>query len=201
MIKFDISIDELLKLKLGFEEYFILYCRSRGDKLLMLTYVNQCKPIDTKVFKALEAKGLISIMFNENDENVYFENISLTEDGKAIFTKRLSSYEVSRLFKEFRTNYPSLVRDPRTNKVTRRLHGNPNRCIDLYRKALEEGTSHDDMCKCARVYAKEKRDSNSENFMKALETWLNQKDYLMYVDEKDVEAINDVESDGNIDVI
>ena len=68
------------------------------------------------------------------------------------------------------------------NGVPRRLHGNLKRAKELYNKLLLE-TTHDILCKAAKLYHQEKIRANSEMYMQDLSVWLNQKNYLLYVDD------------------
>ncbi len=53
MTKYEVNINTLLDLGLGFEAHFLLYCLYNKDNNQLLTYIKQCKKINTEVFKQL----------------------------------------------------------------------------------------------------------------------------------------------------
>lgn len=219
MTKLSVNLDRLMENKLTLNEYFVLYCVYIQDKTLITSYVKFCNKIDTGTFNSLEAKGFIIIDKSfETFGKVYFELLSLTEEGKNIVLSVSDSSCNSGLgcsdeksgvattpksvgnFEEFRTFYPSRVM--RGSVVLRRLHSNLKKCKATYEKLLLE-TTHDILCKCAKAYHNEKRRSNSEEYMQNLETWLNQRNYLQYLDEvKGLENTDNQEEGGsNLDAI
>ncbi len=101
------------------------------------------------------------------------EQVFLREPGDAI--PLISEHN----FEDFRTFYPMRVKD---GFISRPLHGNLKKCRSLYDKLLME-TTHDLLCKCAKLYYEEKYNSNSLKYMQNLETWLNQKNYLLYIED------------------
>lgn len=215
----NVNLDKLIEYKLAFEELFVLYCLFISNKKLITSYVNSSKKIDTGIFKSLEQKNLIIIDKTlDTQGKIYFELLSLTEKGKdivlsvvkhegnpsiagqtSIISTVKSPISVNN-FEEFRACYPSKVM--RGNVVLRRLHGNLKKCKATYEKLLLE-TTHDMLCKCAKVYHNEKKKSNSEEYMQNLETWLNQKNYLLYIDEaKKLDNMNNQEEgESNLDAI
>ena len=184
MTEFKVDISKILASGLGFEAYFILYCLYTKDKQLIYDYTKKCKIINTKVFKELEEKKLIKIKAMP-ENNVYFELLSLTDEGRCLLLDagqsdtRCSALTSEHNFEEFLTYYPSMVKNGLT---TRRLHGNRKKCRSFYDKLLLE-TTHDILCKCAKAYHNEKIRSNSVVFMQNLETWLNQRNYLQYIED------------------
>lgn len=177
MNELKINIDTLIKLKIGFEEYFVLYCLYLKNKELIVSYASGCNKISTDVFLKLESLNLIKIDKYKNDDKIYYELLSLTQIGQAALRPEFPNIEKGN-FDEFRTFYPKRVK---SGFATRPLHGNLKRCKSLYDKLLME-TSHDILCKCAKAYHNEKIKSGSESYMQNLETWLNQKNYLDYLD-------------------
>lgn len=190
MTKYEVNIKDLLTLRLGFEEHFILYCLYKKDKKLITSYTNECKKINTEIFKKLATEGYLLIN-NQKDSNIHFEYLSLEEKGRLLFDNSDIGGCSSTHFEEFRNNYPS------STKGGRRLHSDLSRCRKLYKEITKE-ISHEVLCKCARLYVQEKKKTNSEDFIQSLPTWLHQHNYEQYID--DVET--DIQQDNyNFDII
>lgn len=183
MTNFKQLVYKAIDLNLGFEALFVLYCLNCKDKQLLLDYTSKCKKINTDIFLELKDKGYISI-FNLPDNKVYYELLSLTETGVEIIQNYLNSNESNNLisednFEDFRKYYPSIVK---SGNKTRRLHLDLKRSKISYDKLLME-TTHDLLCKCAKLYHNEMIKSNSEYYMQALPTWLSQGNYRAYLEE------------------
>ena len=178
MSEIKINSKILLDNELTLDQYFIMYCVYNKDSSLLGSYINKCTSIDFDVFDKLAALEYIDL--GGVTDEVRFSQITLTDKGMCLFgaSKRNPSL-IGQSFDEFKDNYPSSVREGR--KV-RRLHGNIKKCRELYLKLLNE-VPHDVLCKCARLYHKEMRQSGSEIYMQMLETWLNQRNYQQYLDE------------------
>lgn len=175
---FTIDINTLIKQKLGFEAYFILHCISTNDEDLMLSYIQNCKQINTDIFKQLQKDGLINIEENKEGK-IYFKLLSLTNNSLERSFGPTPTIDLEKQFGEFRAFYPSNVKQGLT---TRRLHGNLSKCKKLYEKLLME-TTHEILCKCADLYTQEKFKTGNQIYMQNLETWLNQKNYEQYLDD------------------
>ena len=180
-----LDIDKIIDNKLGLEAYLILYCLYTKNKQLIQTYTNQCKKINTEIFNELIEANYIS-MNNSKDNKIYYELLSLTEQGALIAKKCLSPYVVKpnsliseHNFEDFKHYYPSSVKE---GVKSRKLHGDLRRCRISYDKLLLE-TTHDVLCKCAKLYHNEMIRSNSEYYMQNLVTWLNQANYKQYLEE------------------
>lgn len=191
MVKYEVDIKTLISLKLGFEAYFVLYCLNMNSEELMMSYISNCKKVNTEIFKELESNGYLTIKYKNEDSNIYFYNLTLTDKGKLIFKFNggcnpiSSSQEESmvRGFDEFKNNYPKSTK--RNGKTKTQLHTNLKRCKQLYEGIISDGISHEDLCRCARLYIREKVDSRSEAFIQLLETWLHQRNYEAYLDESE----------------
>lgn len=175
---FVVDINRLIELKLGFEEYFIIHCISTNNEQLILSYVKNCKFIDTSVFKKLEADGYIRIKTTPNGV-INFRLLSLAEKSESILCDRAAILDLEKQFGEFRKCYPLSVQ---AGKQVRRLQGNLKRCKQLYDKLLME-TTHEILCKCAELYTQEKYKTNSQMYMQNLETWLHQRNYEQYLED------------------
>lgn len=194
MNNYDVNIKTILESKLGFEAHFVLYCIHNKTKDLIVQYTNQCKKINTDIFKSLESDGYLNITTTDTDK-IYFELLSLTDKGQCLIAS-VRTLTSEKQFEEFKTFYPNKVKN---GVEIRRLHGNLRKCKTSYEKLLLE-TSHDILCKCAKLYHNEKIRSNSEIYMQNLETWLNQKNYLQYVDDVTTNQIEQQEP-NNLDAI
>ena len=180
MVNFEININTLLELKLGFEAYFVLYCVHAKDKQLITNYTTQCKKINTDIFKQLQSDGYLEIA-NHTGEHIYFELLSLANKGHALFSESATStFDLEKQFGEFRACYPMMVKE---GFKTRRLHGNLSKCKRLYEKLLME-TTHDILCKTAQLYTQEQFKSG-QIYMQSLETWLFQKNYTQFLQDLD----------------
>jgi len=185
MTNYNMNIKTIIELELGFEEYFVLKCLYYNDKNLLVDYVTKCKKINTDLFKELHSKGYILI--NTLDfTKIYYENLSLSEKGAEI----LQTTEASELlvhtadelksgsnFESFRQLYPNRVKQA---SGYRNLHTDLKRCRKLYDKLCME-TSHDILCKCAKLYIEDCQKSNT--YIQNLATWLHQENYKNYLDD------------------
>jgi len=186
MNNININITELISLKLNLEGYLVLYCLYHKEKTLLRKYTTSCRKIDTEVFQELQKEEFITIA--NNSGNLYYESLSLTDKGSQSVeavskdSKPLESDSNLKVshdgFTSFRSIYPNTVR---RGEEKRQLHTDLERSEKLYNKLLLE-TTHDILCKAAKAYHEEHIKRNSEIFMKALPTWLNQKVYLAYID-------------------
>lgn len=190
MTKHVMNIETIVSFKLGFEAYFVLLCVYEKNNDLMMSYVSNCKKINTEIFNQLTIDGYIEISYLKNNPNIFLNNISLTDKGKLIFESQMNNHPVSSSFEEsavrnfenFRNNFPKSVK---IGKISRQLHTDLKRCKKLYTEIINEGVLHEDLCRCARLYIKEKVESNSEKYIQLLATWLHQRNYEAYIDEKE----------------
>lgn len=189
MTKHVIDIKAVVSLKLGFEAYFVLLCVYEKNNDLMMDYVSNCKKINTEIFNELTTQGYITISYLKNNPNIFLERISLTDKGKLIFESQnnhpigcSSEQSMVKNFDDFRNNFPKSVK---IGKVSRQLHTDLKRCKKLYNEIIDEGILHEDLCRCARLYIKEKVESQSEKYIQLLATWLHQRNYEAYIDEKE----------------
>jgi hypothetical protein len=175
-------LNSIINTKISLEEFLILYCLYSKNKELLINYVSNCKKINTDIFKKLKDEDYI-IINDFKDNNIYYELLSLTENGlqqvlKVVSEVTLNSHISENNFEEFRKFYPSVVKD---GFRTRRLHNDLKRSKNSYDKLLLE-TTHDILCKSAKLYHNEMIKSNSEYYMQNLSTWLNQANYKQYLD-------------------
>lgn len=184
MTEFKVDMDILYANNIGFEAYFILYCLYTNEKQLLVSYVIKCKKINTDIFKELESKGFINIKADAH-EIISYELLSLTDKGRniVIYSHNDPSDQLPKKsesnFEEFRTFYPMRVKE---GFKTRTLQGNLKGCRKTYDKLLME-TTHDLLCKCAKLYIDEKFRAGDQWYIQNLETWLNQRNYLQYIED------------------
>lgn len=178
---FNINIKTLIQNNLSFEAYFILYCLYNDSEMLLLEYTRNCRKIPTIIFTDLRDNNYISI--NEmlvDDNKIIFKALNLTTKGKSVFVL----LDTNKLFEEFRQIYP------KSTPSGRKLHQNLKKCESLYSKIIGNDLDmHKILCKCAKLYVEEKIRTNGEDFYQLLQTWLNQENYKVYIDE-----INNVDS-------
>jgi hypothetical protein len=191
MNKLQVDIKTLFELKLNFDSYLVLYCLYKKNTDLLIKYVRECGSIPTETFKQLKEKGYI-LMEDENADNIYISNISLTIKSRELLGNKQIGAEDS--FDEFRTHYPKIYKVG--SKVKRRLQGNIPKCRELYKELLKE-VSHETLCKCADLYKAEQISSNGGEFCQMLETWLRQRTYEQYLDDLN----KDPKEGGFVDVI
>lgn len=189
----NINIQFLTNYKLTLEQYLILYAVANNNKEIISSYTKHCNKINNQAFADLENREYLKIDRNGSSE-IYFENLSLAKNGQSLRgtvipklssnPKKLPKDELEKQFGEFREIYPSSVK---RGNVVRRLQGNLKRCRELYEKLLME-TSHDILCKAARLYINEKVRSNSEMYIQEMQTWLNQRNYQQYLEDIEKEV-------------
>ncbi len=190
-----IDINKIIENKIGLEAYLILYSLYTNNKQIITNYTQSCKKINTEIFRKLEEDNFITIN-NEVDEKIYYELLSLTEHGSELVQGCLHqgakkhSHILENNFEEFRKSYPLIVKN---GINTRRLHTDLKRSKSSYDKLLLE-TTHDILCKSAKLYHNEMIKSGSEYYMQNLSTWLNQANYKQYLEE----AIKTNQIDNNI---
>jgi len=190
--EFNVSLKTLFEKQLSFEAYFIIWCLYNKQKQQLIEYVSTCRLIPTEEFEKLSEKGLISINRNNIiDNNITYESLSLTKNGKNVF--EIDNFDI--LFNEFRKAYPSFVKD----RFSRRpLHVDLKRCKNLYKKIINDSIeTHNLLCRCAMLYHEEKKRSGSEMYMQNLATWLHQENYLPYMEEASKNQIIEQKEGGN----
>ncbi len=196
-------IKSLIDYNLSQDGFLILYCLYTKNEYLIKDYTSNCSKIDSGIFTELEQKKLLNI--SNKSDHILYEFLSLTKEGHDLIKLLLerskhssesiipSSEALVGNFDDFRNYYPKVVKDGR--KI-RRLHGDLRRCRKSYEKLLQE-TTHEVLCKSAKLYHEESKRSNSEYYMKSLEAWLNQSMYTVFEEEeledrKEAEYGNDI---------
>jgi len=193
----NININTIIELKLGLEEYFVLFCVYNNQEELLKNYTNNCKKIDNEIFNSLKSKELLTINSNI-DNKIYFENLFITDKGIELVNKynHFNDTNNKNDFEDFLKYYPKEVIGINGHK--RKLHLNKSKCKKLYHSSLLEVT-HEQLCKCAQAYFKEKERTNSLPFTHLLATWLHQKNYEAYLE--DIDNLNMNDNNYNLDVV
>lgn len=183
--KFNVNLDILVSNGLSFEGYFILWCLITNEESTLLNYTRNCRKIPTEIFNLLEQQQLITINRQQiTDNNITYNSLKITQSGKQLFNVQ----DFDKMFEEFRQSYPT-----KAGISGRRLHLDLKRCKTLYKKIIgTDAKLHEAMCNCAKLYAIEKRRTNSEVYMQNLATWLHQENYTDYLEEaQKVELISE----------
>lgn len=178
-----INLNNVIKSCLCLEEYFILYCLYEGNKSLLEQYTLKCIKMDIARFDNLFKQGYIK----EFDiKNIIYDNLKLTNKAIELFDKSKSFDEY---FKELKKVYPSKVK---VNRGYRRLHQDLPRCEKLYKTILADGTvDHSLILKCINLYKLELERTNKLEFMQMLSTFLQQRNYEVYIDEAKMTSLED----------
>lgn len=180
-----ISVDSelLLRNKLKFEEYFVLFCLVNHLDSTLAKYVTLCGQIETNVFKKLRDSGYI-VLKNELDIN--FDNIVITDQAKQLFNVQGSS-QFDILWTELLSTYPSKVK--RLTGGTRRLHNDLEKCKKTYRITLMSIGGqlnvelHKKILLCIKLYHQEHLKDNKLEFLQLLSTFLSQKTWEQFLSE------------------
>lgn len=183
-----IDITKLISSGLSINLYFILHCIYSKDKHLLEEYVNRIGKIDRLVFDSLQENGWIKI----NSESLIFDNLSLTEKSINLFKQQNSILDHKKFFKELREIYPKRVKI--STGQYRPLHSNLEGCERKYKAIVESEEMHKKILLCVKAYVKNLEDTNKTEYIQLLLTWLNQKNYQVWMEQID-------EGLSNIDIV
>ena len=171
-----VDLNRLLLTGTSIEEYFILSSIYYSRKSIIEKYVLKCKTFDVSVFDNLVKKGYLEIGKNEYT----FDDLSITK--KAISDLGLLQNEDHEaFFEEFKSIYPSVIKSG--NVVIRRLHQDLGECKKKYKSLIKKKEDHDLIIKCVKLYVEEHRKANKMEFLQMISSFLNQKNYEMYMEE------------------
>lgn len=185
---FIVEVDFLISNRLSFEAYFLLWCINSNNYSLLLEYTRNCRKIPTEIFLELKDRELITISKEALESKVItFNSVKITDLGSGIFIQ-----DIDGLYDEFNKCYPS------STSGGRKLKGNKAKCKTLYKKIVRSNKSkHELLCKCAKLYHQDLKQSGREEFMQNLETWLRQGNYELYIDEAEKTNVVNVEEGGH----
>ncbi len=175
-----IDIDEVRKSGLTLEQVLALLT-------LELTRIGQNIP-----YTSVEDSELV-VLFDKGLLNANGNGYRVTRDGQSIIGQVLGNKSepvVTKVsakdFDEFWAAYPS--NDQHGNWMrTRTLKSDKNRCSVLYKRAVEQGTSKEDLLRALNWEIKDRKSksttSNRMSYMKASASWLYQKEFDIILEE------------------
>lgn len=189
--KLTIDVKKLIKAGLSIEEHFILDCIHKDNQELIEEYVENCGTIGRPVIDKLISLEYIQSVKDE----VTFSKLRLTK--KSIDYLGSDKLDHSRFFKELREVYPKRVK---VGRGYRSLHQNLDVTEKKYKAIITSESLHKLILKCVKLYLIELESTNRMDFIQMLSTWINEKNYQIYMDE----AINFKEvisNEDNYDVV
>lgn len=178
MDKHVLNVEIALNLGISLDEYFLLYCIANNAENLLIQYVEK-NPIKNELFTKLIDKDFI--VLNSKTDKIYFNDVKITEKGKLAIGSNKVVNEGD--FDEFRKNYPNQVKfmTP-TGLAVRKLQGNLPRCKALYIKMLKK-VSHEQLCRCAKLYWEETAKNEGGRYVKMLQVWLHEELFVDYLED------------------
>jgi len=200
--KLNIDFEIAIKHKLKLEEFFVLACLHENKERLIVEYTSNCGRIETGIFSKLHEKGFIIV---DNIIDISFDSIKLTPLGNSLFDViRNNNVEFNELFSELKNTYPSKV--PTKTGGIRRLHGDLQRCIKLYKSTIIKNgiinlELHTKIIRCVKLYYLEKQKANDLPFLAAFATFLQQRNWEQYLDEANENIDLTVVTKTNFDTI
>lgn len=193
---FNIDLSKLINNCLSLDEYFLVNCIYYNQKEVFEKYALKCKSIDIQLFNGLfKKKYLFEI---EGKSSYVFDDLKLTEKALRDFGF-ISTSDYDKYFDELRTVYPSVIKI--NGKVIRRLHQDIADCKKKYKSIIESKEHHDLIIKCVKLYIDEHKKAGKEEFIQMLSSFLNQRNFEMYMDEAKKNNLETIRDDENYDVI
>ena len=176
--KLTIDVKKLIKSGLSIEQYFVLTCLANNYQELLEKYVDSSGKIDKSVFSYLIDDGWVLI----DGDSIIFSNIKITQKSIELF-ELSNKLDYKRFFQELKDTYPKRIKiGP---KKFRSLHQNLEDCERKYKAIVDSEDMHNKILKCVKMYVQEVENAGKAEFMQMLSTWINQKNYLMYIDDVD----------------
>lgn len=191
MDKVIIESKKILNSGLSIQAYFVLYCIAYGMQSLIEDYVEQNGKIDKSDFKILKEKGYLEIKGDE----ITFKNLKITDKTNELF-EISKVLDHKRFFQELKDTYPKRVK---IGKRSRSLHQDMENCEKKYRQLIDSEEFHKKILLCVKAYVKELEDSGRLEFIQMLPTWINQKNYQVYID--DIDSIDEMLEDNKYDIV
>ena len=184
--KLTIDVRKLIKAGLSIEQHFILDCIHKNSQSLIEEYVEMCGKLDKSAIIGLIEKNYIQQIKDE----ITFNKLRLGKEGVKYFGSDVLDHK--RFFKELREIYPKRVK---IGKSFRSLHQNLENTEKKYKAIVTSEELHKNILKCVKLYVKELEATNRLDYIQMLSTWINEKNYLTYIDE----AINNIDIISNED--
>lgn len=191
MDKVVIESKKILNSGLSIQAYFVLYCIAYDMQSLLEDYVEKKGKIDKSDFKTLTDEGYLEIKGND----IVFKNLKITDKTKELF-EISKVLDHKRFFQELKDVYPKRVK---IGKRSRSLHQDMESCEKKYKQLIDSEEFHKKILLCVKAYVKELEDSGRLEFMQMLPTWINQKNYQVYID--DIDSIDNVLEDNKYDIV
>lgn len=170
----------LIESGLSLESYFILDCIHKDKKLMLEQYIQSCRKGIKLDLSELKALGYIISLKIENST---FNDLKLTQNGINLFGSNILDHK--RYFQELKDTYPKRVK---VGKGYRSLHQNQANIEKKYKDIITSEELHNNIIKCVKLYIKELTDANRLDYIQMLSTWINEKNYELYM-----ELINNTE--------
>lgn len=179
----EIDVDKLIELKIPLDGWLVLWTLHNEEQDVLSNYVNNVNKIPTKIFKDLINEGWLET--TSTDDTFTLQNINITDK----FSKEIlgivptNGLTFSEAFEQLRDTYPT-----KAGTSERRLQGNVARCKSLYEKIIMKGNVldeelHQEILLCIHYEIKTKTKTRSLEYFKMLATWLQQREWELYIDE------------------
>lgn len=169
-----IDVNKFINAGLSLDMHFILLCILNNAQHTLEEYVNKCGSIGRPAFDTLVERDYIEPI----DSPITFAKLKLTNKGKKYITNE--DLDHPKFFKELKLTYPSKVK---VGKSYRRLHQDLESCERKYKNLITSEEMHRNILKCVELYIKELKDTNRLEYIQMMSTWINQKNYEVYLEE------------------
>lgn len=169
-----IDVNKFIKAGLSLDMHFVLVCTLNSAQHTLVEYVSKCGTLDKSVFDKLSERGYIEPI----EGSITFDKLKLTDKGKKYITNE--DLDHSKFFQELKAAYPSKVK---VGRSYRRLHQDLESCERKYKNLITSEEMHNNILKCIELYVKELKDTNRLEYIQMMSTWINQKNYEVYMQE------------------
>lgn len=196
----EINIDKLIKAKLPLEAYIILSCIYNEEQDKLYNYINNVSktPLNTFEFLIKEKYIISNGIKSVTNILIEIENCELTDKFPKEFlgiTKSKGTLIFDEAFQQLRDHFPI-----KAGCSERRLQGNIEKCKNLYRIIIvKNGKLNDELhsviLQCINYEINLRTKARSLEYFKLMTTWLNQREWELYIDE--VESI--IKKEGFVD--
>ena len=182
--------------KVPFVSYMILHLLYNEEQDVLVNYCINVSKIETKEFLWLiDNKYLEEV---KNRDLIIVEDLVLTDKFSSEILKITNTKNITFdvAFDQLRNHFPS-----KAGNSERRLQGDPPRCKRLYQNIIMKNDKidvelHSMILQCINYEINVKTKSRSLEYFKLLTTWLQQKEYELYI--KDVEEV--IKKNGSVNI-
>ena len=190
----EVNLDKIIKHKLSLEGYLICWCLYNEESSILLNYVNNVNKIPIHIFSNLVSEGWLlwsgDIISSDPSKSGYnLDNIELTEKFSKEVLEVISNKNLTfdECFQQLRDHYPI-----KAGNSERRLHGDLERCKNLYKTTIIKNGKIDDelhsvILQCINFEINLRSKAKSLEYFQLLATWLSQKTWKLYIE--DVEEV------------